>query len=349
MHPVLADRHRRRLFVVLWPLVGATLGVLPFWWAGGQLGEWWAVALWGEVLALPVLASTYVCRAAPLASAEPWRILATIGLASLITTGLWLELGRVWLWTVSLAAPSPYAVFDTMTMPAALGAALVFMLASAVNYAVVATAERQDATARALQSEVGAREAELRALRTQVDPHFLFNCLHSISALIGSNPSGARLMCIELADFFRESLRVGTLARIPLATEVDLARRYLDIERLRFGQRLEATITTDDAARDVLVPPLLLQPLVENAVRHGVATLVDGGQISIAVARIGDRLQVRVENPYDPDERRGGTAIGLANVRARLDATYGSTATLRTEAMDSRFVVLVSLPAERPS
>jgi two-component system, LytTR family, sensor histidine kinase AlgZ len=349
VHAVLDNRHRRRVFVVAWPLLGAALWVLPFWWAGGQLDEWWAVALWGEVLALPVLASAYVCRAAPIASSNPWRVLATIGLAAVITAGLWLELGRGWLWLVSLVAPSPYAVFDTMTMPAALGATLLFMLASAVNYAAIATDERQAATDQVLQAEIGAREAELRALRAQVNPHFLFNCLNSISSLIGSDPPGARLMCIELADFFRDSLRVGALARIPLSSEIDLARRYLEIERRRYGQRLEVTITTDESVREVLVPPLLLQPLAENAVRHGVATLVDGGRISIVAADRGARLDVRVENPYDPDERRGGTGIGLANVRARLDATYGSAATLRAEAMDSRFVVSLSLPVERPS
>jgi two-component system, LytTR family, sensor histidine kinase AlgZ len=349
VHAVLADERRRNVFIMLWPPIGAALGVLPFWWAGGELGDWWAVALWGELLCLPVLASSYVCRAAPIGSSEAWRILATIGVASIITAGIWLELGHGWLWIVSPSAPSPYAVFDMMTMPAALGAALTFMLASAINYAAIATDERQTATARALRSEVGAREAELRALRAQVNPHFLFNCLHSISSLIGSDPPGARLMCIELADFFRESLRVGTLDRVALSTEVDLTRRYLDIERLRFGKRLEVTMTADPAAGDLLVPPLLLQPLAENAVRHGVATLVDGGHVAIAVAHQGARLEIRVENPYDPEERRGGTGIGLTNVRARLDATYGGAATLRAEGTDSRFVVLVSLPAERSS
>src|SRR4051812_43508537 len=194
---VLADRRRRNVFALVWPPVGAALGVLPFWWAGGQFGEWWAVALWGEMLALPVLASAYVCRAAPIASAEPWRILATITFASFVSAGIWLELGRGWLWLLSPAAPSPYALFDAMTMPAALGAVLVFMLASAINYAAIATDDRQAATAQALQAEVAAREAELRALRAQVNPHFLFNCLHSISSLIGSDPPAARLMCIE--------------------------------------------------------------------------------------------------------------------------------------------------------
>jgi LytS/YehU family sensor histidine kinase len=349
VHPVLSHDHRRRVFLLAWPLLGAAVGVLPFWWAGGNLRDWWAVALWGEALALPVLASSYVCRAAPIATADPWRILATIGVAALVTAGLWLEAGRNWLWLISPVAPTPYAVYATMVMPAALGAALVFMLASAVNYALTAADERQAVTARMLQAEIGAREAELRALRAQVDPHFLFNCLHSISSLIGSDPSGARQMCIALAEFFRESLRAGAQSRIPLATEVDLVRRYLEIERLRFGSRLAVDIALDDRLQRATVPPLLLQPLAENAVRHGIATLVDGGCVSLRVAPDGARIAVRVENPYDPDEQHAGAGIGLKNVRARLETTYGPAATLRAETAGSIFAVSLSLPSDAPA
>lgn len=322
---------------------------MPFWWAGGQLGDAWAVALWGEALGLPVLAAAYVCRAAPITTSDPWRVLVTISLAALITAGLWLEAGRAWLWLVSPAAPSPYAVFPTMTMPAALGAALLFMLASAVNYTLTAGDERQAVAARMLQAEIGARDAELRALRAQVNPHFLFNCLHSISSLIGSSPAGARQMCIELADFFRESLRAGAQNRIALSSEVDLARRYLEIERLRFGSRLGINFQVADDVGDIPMPALLLQPLVENAVRHGIATLVDGGTVTLEVTRHTGRIAVRVENPFDPDEERHGTGIGLKNVRARLETTYGPLATLHAESNDARFTVLLSIPLEGPA
>jgi LytS/YehU family sensor histidine kinase len=201
------------------------------------------------------------------------------------------------LWAVSAVAPSPYAVFDLMTAPAAGGAALVFVVTTVVHYALAAADERQVALERALEAEIAAREAELRTLRAQVDPHFLFNCLHSISALITSDPAGAQAMCVELADFFRESLRVGGKPRIPLAAEAALVRRYLDIEQLRFGDRLKATVEVAPDAERGLVPPLLLQPLAENAVRHGIATLVDGGDITIAVTRRGERIEVHVENP----------------------------------------------------
>ena len=349
MHPILGDRHRLTVFVVVWPIVGAAIGIVPLWWAGGWVKDWWAAALWGETLALPMLAASYVCRAAPIATASAARVFATVGVAALLTTGVWLEAGRWWFRAVSWIAPTPNEFFRQMTPLAAAGVALVFVAMSAINYAIAAADERQLALGRALDAEVGAREAELRALRSQVDPHFLFNCLHSISALIASDPPGARGMCLELAEFFRESLRAGAKTRISMAAEMALVKRYLDIEQRRFGNRLNVTVALESEAEQTLVPPLLLQPLAENAVRHGIATLVDGGDVAIAVTRRGNRVDVRVENPFDADGRRAGTGVGLANVRARLDATYGGRATLKVDAADDRFHASISLPFEEAS
>jgi LytS/YehU family sensor histidine kinase len=156
-------------------------------------------------------------------------------------------------------------------------------------------------------------------------------------------------MCLELAEFFRESLRAGAQPRIPLAVEAALVQRYLAIEHLRFGDRLRVSMDVAEDAATALVPPLLLQPLAENAVRHGIATLVDGGAVTIAAARRHDRIEVRVENPYDEDGRRAGTGVGLANVRARLETTYGGRAGLAVAAADATFRATISIPVEDPS
>jgi len=142
------------------------------------------------------------------------------------------------------------------------------------------------------------------------------------------------------------SLRVGSQPRIRLGLEAALVERYLGIEQIRYGDRLPAAITIAPEAEDVLVPPLLLQPLAENAVRHGVATLLEGGEITIAVARRGEYVDVRVENPYDATDARPGAGVGLTNVRARLDATYGGRAHFRVAADGPRFTATLSLPVE---
>jgi LytS/YehU family sensor histidine kinase len=346
MHPVLGHPRRFRVFLVVWPVAGAALGVLPLLWAGGELRDWWAAAIWGELFALPLLATSYVFKAAPVATSSVSRVLATIGAAAVLAVGIWLELGGLWFWVIAPAAPSPDRVFASMTTPAASLALLLFVLMTAMQHALAAGDERQAAVERALEAEIAAREAELRTLRAQVDPHFLFNCLHAISSLVVSDPAQARGMCVELAEFFRESLRVGTKPRIPMATEAQLIRRYLDLEQLRFGSRLNASVDVAADAETALVPPLLLQPLAENAVRHGIATMVDGGDVTMAVTRRGDRLEVTLENPYDADGRRGGGGLGLANVRARLEASYRGRATLQVQSSGSRFRAVISLPVE---
>jgi LytS/YehU family sensor histidine kinase len=223
---------------------------------------------------------------------------------------------------------------------------LLFILAVVGHYLLGMIESSREAERHVLEMKVLAREAELRALRAQIDPHFLFNSLNSISALTAIDPAASRTMCQLLADFLRKSLDLGIRDCIPLDEEFALASSYLTIEQVRLGSRLKVSKEIDEASRSCLVPPLLLQPLMENAIHHGIAHLIDGGEIRIAAARPGERLSIVVENPCDPDRPRGnGGGIGLANVRGRLDTIYGSDAWLEVESGQDRFRVLVSLPA----
>jgi LytS/YehU family sensor histidine kinase len=204
----------------------------------------------------------------------------------------------------------------------------------------------QAAERRALQFEIASREAELRALRAQIHPHFLFNSLNSINALIAARPEEARRLCVRLGDFLRASLTLGSREAIPLAEELALAEQLLSIEKVRFGERLSHVIVADEAARACSVPPLLLQPLVENAVTHGVAQRLEGGLVRIEAERSGPELRIAISNPRDSDapERRG-TGIGLQNVKRRLAALHGSDATLEVTRSDAAFRVELRLPA----
>ena len=152
-----------------------------------------------------------------------------------------------------------------------------------------------------------AREAELKTLRAQIDPHFLFNSLHSINGLIGADPAAARRMTVLLGDFLRTSVAVGQRPSSPLGEELQLVDRYLAIEQIRFGKRLTVATEIDPALRDCLVPPLLLHPLVENAITHGIAHVLDGGSIRVEATRNGSLAYVTVTNTCDPD-RQGAAA-----------------------------------------
>jgi two-component system sensor histidine kinase AlgZ len=153
-------------------------------------------------------------------------------------------------------------------------------------------------------------------------------------------------MCVLLADFLRDSLALGSERRIPLARELALAARFLEIERVRFGERLNVDVSAAGAG-ECLVPPLLLQPIVENAVTHGVAHVVSGGTIRIRASRGTATLTITVENPCDPDRpRRTGTGLGLANVRARLRALYGDNAHIAASEAGGLWRVDLSLPPD---
>ena len=156
-------------------------------------------------------------------------------------------------------------------------------------------------------------------------------------------------MCLRLAEFLRDSLTLGSEARISLGREAALAEQYLSVEQVRFGSRLQFTTTIAPEVAETPVPPLLIQPLVENAVRHGVATLLEGGAVQIDATRAGGKVLVVVTNPYDADVRRGGTGFGMDIVRRRLAAAFGAEAALAAEAREGRYRAAITLPTYGPT
>jgi LytS/YehU family sensor histidine kinase len=161
------------------------------------------------------------------------------------------------------------------------------------------------------------------------------------------DPLRAREMCVLLAEFFRKTLALGEKSAVTLEDELAVARTYLAIEGLRLGTRLSVEEDVDDAARACLLPPLLLQPLVENAIRHGIATRPEGGVLRIEARTDGQRMRIGVENPFDPDAPpRPGVGVGLTNVRRRLLASYGDRARIEAERDHDSFRVAISMPAE---
>jgi two-component system sensor histidine kinase AlgZ len=349
MHPILARGARLALYLALWIAIGALLAVL----LAVQIGLRWPQAV---LLALPIatlyafvcLSAWYVSGGMPLVGTGAVQIVATALTASSIASAMWVFAARLWADWLSrrgIIPPLQHAA-GAYALVSALGL-LLYLLALSISYLASVFERTRAAERRELQVQVLAREAELRMLRAQIDPHFLFNCLHSISALTASNAAAARQMCLLLADFLRESLALGLEDRITLAREVALVSRFLAVERVRFGGRLRDAIEITDEARACLVPPLLLQPLVENAVTHGVAHVLDGGTVTVTALRLAGRLQVVVENPCDPDRpRRTGSGVGLANVQARLTALHGSDARFSAGESDGIWRVELTMPGE---
>jgi len=187
----------------------------------------------------------------------------------------------------------------------------------------------QDQERRTAELAVMAREAQVRALRYQINPHFLFNTLNAVAALIRDAPARAEEMVVQLSDFFRRSLSVNPLDDLTLAEEVELQRLYLEIERTRFPDRLRFDVELDPDTAGAKVPALLLQPLVANAVKHGVARSEGATCIRIRARLDGPTLEIVVENDANADGRgAGGEKVGLRNVAERLRSRFGDGASL---------------------
>ena len=348
MHPILGDQLRLRLHLTAWSLAGGVLAVLVRVLIGAP---WTAALVFGVPLGLvaaPVsLSAWYLCKAMPLSRTSAIRIGATALGAALVTASLWAGLGRWW-WQL-LAATAVELPLDQMvelfTLLLGLGV-LGYLLAVTVHYVLQASDASALAERRALEAQVAQRDAELRALRAQVDPHFLFNSLNSVVGLMAVDRDQARVMCLRLAEFLRDSLTLGGEARISLGRETALAEQYLNVERVRFGSRLAFSTAIAADVVSIPVPPLLIQPLVENAVRHGVATLVEGGEVRIEASRAGPKALIVVTNPYDPDVRRRGSGFGMDIVRRRLAVTFGDRAALTAEARDGQYRVAITVPVE---
>ena len=291
----------------------------------------------------------YLCRALPVHETSAMRLLLThgagailMGAASEYLGGALARLvGSLW------ASASVHEAFTAKSGQVMAAGAVVYLLGVSLDYVLLGVEATRRAEQRSMELSILAREAELRALRAQVHPHFLFNSLNSISALVSTDPAQAREMCVLLAEFFRKTLAVGEKPAVTLEEELAVARTYLAIERMRLGARLSVEERVDDAALACRLPPLLLQPLVENAIRHGIASREDGGVLGIEARLEEQRLLIRINNPYDPEApRRPGVSVGLANVRRRLLAGYGDRAGVEVEQGSETFRVAISMPAE---
>jgi two-component system, LytTR family, sensor histidine kinase AlgZ len=348
--PALTDTRRLAVYMTALPVALAGTALLAQGRNALPLGAAALIAVPLTVMGLPLLLPLwYLCRALPVNETSVTRLVLThaggAALAGLAASYLGGVLARL----VGSARPGEAieASYQAQSAGVLAAGALVYLLAVSFHYVLLGVDATRRAEQHSVELQVLAREAELRALRAQVHPHFLFNSLNSISALVSSDPVKAREMCVLLAEFFRKTLALGEKPDVTLEEELAVARTYLAIEGLRLGPRLSVEEGVEDGARACRLPPLLLQPLVENAIRHGIATRPDGGVLRIQARTDGRRMSISLENPFDPEAPpRPGVGVGLANVRRRLLAGYGDRARVEAERGADHFRVAISLPAE---
>ena len=324
MHPLLADRRWLIAWFALWLGAGGIFVLIAH-----EPAPAFAMA---GTLSLLLITPYWLCRAMPLHNSPVLRLAVVHGANGAIAAALGLYVAQF----ASTGGEWPEVRFALAGVEF-----ILYFLVAALYYAVLGLEARRNA-------ELLVRESQLKALKSQVNPHFLFNSLNSIAALAGADAERAREMCVRLADFLRTSLKLGERPLIPLSEELALTRMYLDVEHVRFGGKLrfQEIVAADCGACEV--PSLAIQPLVENAVKHGVAMMAEGGEIRLLGSMAEGRLRLSVENPFDPEAPlQQRTGIGLRNLRERLEAVYGGRAEMLVQPSERSYRVTLDLPVRK--
>jgi two-component system sensor histidine kinase AlgZ len=338
MHPIFHKKTRVAGYVLIWLVIGVLItGLLRMRGALTLVESIEVSAPLCVLYAFFCLTPWYMCRHLPLRTAHPLNLAVQHLGAALLACGIWVKVAGL----ICSQGLHAHARFQEEAPYLVAVGFLLYIVSVALHYMYLAQEASHDA-------ELQARDAELRALKAQINPHFLFNSLNSITALTMVDPARAREMCIRLSDFLRNTLGLGERETISWREELALSRTYLDVEQVRFGSRLRVEIDVDEACSDCMVPPLVLQPLIENAVKHGIATMVDGGLIRVEGHVADGLMAVSVENDFDPDSpspRRHG--LGLRNVRSRLATRFGDAASLTAQVENNQFRAEMVVPYNR--
>ena len=271
---------------------------------------------------------------------------AGILLSALVLSLLWLFISNSLL-KITFINSAVYLDFlhNSLLVRFVLGFFILIMVTTAATL-LYNWQERQKENQRKSDVEALSREAELFKLRQQLQPHFLFNSLNSINALIALDPPKARKMVQQLSDFLRGTLKKDESKMVTLEEEIGYLNLYLEIEKVRFGNRLQTRIEIHDECKTSLLPTLLLQPIVENAIKFGLYDTMGQTLITITCHQEGSEMIISVKNPFDPQTSapKKGTGFGLSSIKRRLYLLFARNDLLATDAQGNIFETIVKIP-----
>jgi len=263
-------------------------------------------------------------------------------------------LSLVWVYSASfisrnlMPAPAYLIYLDNNLTNRIFTGFIIYTLMAMVFYLYIFYRKNREKMEREIELKQEVREAILSALKSQINPHFLFNSLNSIASLTLSNPGKAHEMVIALSDFMRYSLRKQHNEMVALEEEINHIRLYLQIEKIRFGDKMAYSFQVAPECLDCRIPTLLLQPLFENAVKYGVYEASGQVEVTLTATKEGDHTVLTLTNNYDSDSVPvKGEGIGLKNVQERLRLVYNSNNLLETSEKDGKFVVTIYLPCRK--
>jgi len=345
-HPVTGNRRSILIYSLVWLMVAATLGVLYLYVFDFPLPVVLSDALLSSFLfGFTGLLAWYPTRYIPFQRQSPFYSILAHVMAGLVIMGSWVLLSYAVLNAI-FSGQADYIEFlnRTVVWRSMLGG-LIYLVLVLIYYLVSNNQKLQERSQQEERLKGMVREAELNMLKSQINPHFLFNSLNSIASLTMSNPEEAREMIIRLSDFLRYSLKHRENEYIPLNEELGRMKDYLAIEKVRFGEKLLYEFKISGECDTFPVPTMIFQPLFENAIRHSVYESVDPVTIKFSCVAEEGHMKAVISNDYDPAiPTRKGTGVGLQNVRQRIALAYKDKGAVQWSGNEGVFTVTILFP-----
>jgi len=346
-HPLLESRSRLLIWWLAWLMLAAGQSLLIYIAYGGKADAAIADGLFSMLFfGLLGLAIWFPVKYMLRNDNELYSSIVNIILTGSVTIVIWLLVPRL-IVRAFVSEKVDYEIFwhSSLVFRATAGI-LIYSVTVLVYYLFLSATRLAEKAKRQAQLEAQVREGELKMLRSQINPHFLFNSLNSVSSLTVTDPLKAREMIVKLSDFMRYSLSSRNEQPVTLQTEMESLRLYLQIEKVRFGERLVIEEDVDGECLPALLPGMLLQPLYENAVKHGVYESTEEVTIRTSVKKENDNVVITVSNNIDTEAvvTKKGAGIGLKNVGSRLELFFGETAELNITRTEECFTVTVRFP-----
>jgi len=347
-HPVLSNRIRLIIWWLIWVFLMAGQSLLFYY----AYGDFISIGVLDSVLSLLIYSGIALSLWYPFSFFNSGNTRVTTTILNLIISGII----SVTLWALTtkysmqmiLPEDNSYKDYWEATFPYRIGTGVfIYGLIVLSYYLFISLTNLSEKNAKEARLESLIKETELKMLRSQINPHFLFNSLNSISSLTVTDPEKARVMVVKLSDFMRYALARKDEQPVPLRSELENLRLYLDIEKVRFGDKLSTEEHIDQECYDFKIPVMLLQPLYENAVKHGVYESTETVKIYTQAKIIGGVIEIIIRNNYDsaPSVKRG-TGTGLINVSRRLELFYGNKASIKSTKEDGIYTITLYIPKE---
>jgi len=347
-HPVLGNRVRFIVWCLAWLFLALGQSLLYYF----AYGSFVNISLIDSIVSLLIysgitLSLWYPFRFFTSGETKPTVLITNLVASCALSVTLWVLITKL-IMSSLLPEGNNYQAYWDITFPYRIGTGVfVYGLVILTYFLFVSLTNLSEKNAREARLESLVKETELKMLRSQINPHFLFNSLNSVSSLTITDPEKARDMVVKLSEFMRYALSKKDELPVSLRSELENLRLYLEIEKVRFGNRLSIEENIDGNCLDVKMPVMLLQPLYENSVKHGVYESTELVRIKTEAKIVDGYLQITISNNYDaaPSSRRG-TGTGLLNVARRLELFYTNKAFIKTVKENGIYMVTLYIPAE---